>query len=82
VKHIIFGIHVSERTKNVPALQACLSKYGCSIRTRLGIHDASDTTCATCGILLVDVIGDEAEAFYADLKALEGVDVQRMDFCD
>jgi hypothetical protein len=80
VQHIIFGIHVSERTKNVPAVQACLTKYGCSIRTRLGIHDTGSTSCSPNGVLLVDVVGNEVEDFYKDLQALEGVDVQRMDF--
>jgi hypothetical protein len=78
--HTIFGIHVSERTKNVPALQACLTKYGCNVRTRLGMHDAGSATCSPSGVLLVDVVGDGVEEFYAELGALDGVDVQRMDF--
>jgi hypothetical protein len=82
MQHIIFGVHISQRTQSVPAVQACLSKYGCSIRTRLGIHDADVDTCSTCGLLLVDVFGPEVEAFYKELSGLQGVDVQRMDFAD
>jgi hypothetical protein len=82
VKHTIFGIHISQRTENVPAVQAALTKYGCSIRTRLGIHDADSTSCSPSGLLLVDVFGDEAENFYKELQALKGVDLQRMDFAD
>jgi hypothetical protein len=82
VKHTIFGIHISQRTENVPAVQAALTKYGCSIRTRLGIHDADSTSCSPSGLLLVDVFGDEAEDFYKELQALKGVDLQRMDFAD
>ena len=40
MKHIIFGVHVTQRVDNVPAVQAVLTKYGCNIRTRLGLHDA------------------------------------------
>jgi hypothetical protein len=80
VKHIIFGVHISHRTENVPAVQALLSKYGCSIRTRLGIHDADATSCSPSGLLIVDVFGPEAESFYAELSNLKGVDLQRMDF--
>lgn len=80
MQHIIFGIQISERTKNVPAVQACLTKYGCAIRTRLGIHDTGSSSCSPNGVLLVDVVGDEVESFYSELQALEGVDVQRMDF--
>ncbi len=82
MKHTIFGIHINQRTKNVPAVQACLTKYGCSIRTRVGIHDADATSCSPSGVVLVDVFGDDSEEFYAELKALEGIDLQRMDFVD
>jgi hypothetical protein len=80
VKHTIFGVHISHRTENVPAVQAVLSKYGCSIRTRLGLHDADSTSCSPSGLLLVDVFGPEAEPFYMELSNLQGVDLQRMDF--
>jgi hypothetical protein len=80
VKHTIFGVHISHRTENVPAVQAALSKYGCSIRTRLGIHDADATSCSPSGLLIVDVFGPDAEAFYMELSNLKGVDLQRMDF--
>jgi hypothetical protein len=82
VKHTIFGVHISQRVENVPAVQATLTKYGCSIRTRLGIHDADSTSCSPSGLVLVDVFGPEVEDFYRDLKALKGVGLQRMDFED
>ena len=82
MKHKIFGVHISQRTENVPAVQAALSKYGCSIRTRLGIHDADTTSCSPSGLLLVDVFGPEAEDFYKELSSLKGVDLQRMDFAE
>lgn len=80
--HRIFGIHVVNRPENVPPVQACLTKYGCNIRTRLGIHDAVDTACSPSGLILVDVIGDEetVEAFYKELGELQGVELKRMDF--
>jgi hypothetical protein len=82
MQHTIFGIHISQRVENVPAVQATLTKYGCSIRTRLGIHDADSTSCSPSGVVLVDVFGPDAEAFYNELNALKGVDLQRMDFAE
>jgi hypothetical protein len=82
MKHTIFGIHISHRTENVPAVQACLTKYGCNIRTRLGIHDADATSCSPSGLVLVDVFGAETEEFYKELAGLKGVGLQRMDFAD
>ncbi len=80
MKHIIFGIHVNQRVKDIPAVQGLLTKYGCNIRTRLGIHDADETMCSPSGLILVDVFGQECEDFYKELVALAGVNVQRMDF--
>jgi hypothetical protein len=82
MKHTIFGIHITNRVKNVPALQAVLTKYGCNIHARLGLHDADSTSCSPSGLVLVDVFGAETEEFYKELKGLKGVGVQRMDFED
>jgi hypothetical protein len=80
MQHTIFGIHISHRTENVPALQTTLTKYGCNIRTRLGIHDADATSCSPSGLVLVDVFGPETELFFMELSNLKGVGIQRMDF--
>lgn len=82
MQHHIFGVHITHRTENVPSVQATFTKYGCNIRTRLGIHDADATSCSPSGLVILDVFGDEAtvEAFYAELQTLHGVDVKRMDF--
>ena len=82
MKHTIFGVHITSRVENVPAVQAVLSKYGCNIRTRLGLHDADSHQCSPSGLLLVDVFGAETEDFYRELRAVKGVDLQRMDFED
>lgn len=82
--HHIFGIHVVNRPENVPPVQATLTKYGCNIRTRLGIHDASESTCSQSGLILVDAFGDAAtiQAFYNELAGLKGVELKRMDFVE
>ncbi len=82
--HHIFGTHVINRPENVPPVQATLTKYGCNIRTRLGIHDASDTACSPSGLILVDAFGDDGTvgAFYAELSQLKGVELKRMDFVE
>jgi len=82
MSHTIIGVHIAKRTENVPAVQAVLTKFGCSIRTRLGLHDADARSCSPSGLVLIDAFGDEVEEFYAELKKLKGVDVQRMDFAD
>ncbi len=81
-KHIIFGVHVTERLKHASKVQQYLSEYGCQIKTRLGLHDASDDYCSANGLLILEMVG--ADTKIAELKdklnALEGVEVQQMVF--
>lgn len=80
--HYIIGIHISNRVKHVPSVQTVLTEFGCYIKTRLGLHEASDSTCSPNGLLIVELVGGEskAEEFVKTLSAIEGVDVQKMVF--
>jgi hypothetical protein len=79
-KHIILGVHVHNRVEKVPAVQTLFTEYGCHIRTRLGLHGVSDGSCSPNGLILVELVGDEAKCheLATKLAALEGVYVQKM----
>ncbi len=81
-KHTILGVHITNRVKNVPAVQKVLSDHGCNIKTRLGLHDVDATSCSPSGLLVLELYGDDATLAQveAKLKAVEGVDVQKMVF--
>jgi hypothetical protein len=81
-QHIIMGIHITDRIKHVSAVQALLTEYGCYIKTRLGLHEASKQVCSTNGLVILELIDDAAmaEEFAGKLSALEGVEVQKMVF--
>ena len=81
-QHIILGIHVSDRLKNAVEVQKVFTEYGCSIKTRVGLHDVDESFCSPSGIVLIEFCGSEAEAaMMADkLNAVEGVHVQTMVF--
>jgi hypothetical protein len=80
--HYIIGVHITNRVKNVPSVQAVLTEFGCFIKTRLGLHDISDDSCSPNGLLIVELLGEDGkyEAFVQALKAIEGVDCQSMVF--
>ncbi len=80
--HIILGIHVSDRLKNAAEVQKVFTQYGCNIKTRVGLHDASESVCSPSGVVLIEFFGTEAEAdgMKAALDAVEGVQVQKMVF--
>ena len=81
-KRTILGINVTNRIKQVSKLQAILTEYGCSIKTRLGLHDASSTTCSPSGLLILELIDNpkEVKAFMDKLAAVEGIEVKKMAF--
>jgi hypothetical protein len=81
-RHIVFGIHISDRVHHVPRVQDLFTEYGCSIKTRIGLHTVSDDYCSPNGLILLEMAGPEPPVFELldRLKAIEGVDVQQMVF--
>jgi hypothetical protein len=81
-KHIILGIHVSDRVKNAADVQKVFTEYGCNIKTRIGLHDTDDTVCSPSGVVLIEFFGTTAEAdgMAGKLSAVEGVEIKQMVF--
>jgi hypothetical protein len=81
-KHLIFGVHITNRVKRVPEIQKVLTEFGCSIRTRLGLHEAGSTLCSPNGLILLEMVGDDkaSNRMARKLRAIEGVEVQKMLF--
>ena len=40
--HVIYGVHVTNRTTQVPNVQKLLTEYGCDIKTRIGLHHVDE----------------------------------------
>ena len=75
----ILGVHVAQRTKHTAKVQKILSDYGCSIRTRIGLHDAGDGFCSPNGLILLEVVSRAGE-LAAALGQVPGVAVKKMVF--
>lgn len=82
--HRIIGIHVTNRVDNAAEIQRILGKHGRIIRTRLGLHDVTDAEASPHGLILLDMVGDaaDADALSGELRHLSGVQVQSMYFSD
>jgi hypothetical protein len=78
----ILGIRISDRIHDVSPLQSILTKFGCSIRTRLGLHQVVDESVAAGGIVLLELVGDKEEFLKLEneLLQIEGLDVKKMVF--
>ena len=57
----IIGIKLDDRLDSAVEFQKILSEFGCSIKTRIGLHDKIDGLCSPKGIILLEVI-DDAQA--------------------
>lgn len=76
----IMGIVINLRTAHAPSVQEVLTKYGCMIKTRLGLHETDEKSCSEQGIILLQLRGDDAEIdrLKQELLAIEGVKVNTM----
>jgi hypothetical protein len=81
-QHIIVGVHITDRVRHVGDVQSTLTEYGCSIKTRLGLHEASEDFCSTSGLLLLEMACDTtlADELATKLNAIEGIETQQMVF--
>lgn len=81
-KHIIVGVHITERVKHAGEIQKVFTEFGCQIRTRLGLHEANKGVCSPNGLILLDMVDDDAKVatLKKKLTAIAGVDVQSMVF--
>lgn len=81
-KHILVGVHITERVKHASQVQEVLTRFGCQIRTRLGLHEADKGICSSNGLILLELVDDEAKLkeLQAALTAISGVEVQTMIF--
>jgi hypothetical protein len=78
----ILGVMLRKRIHSSESLQEILSKHGCIIKTRIGIHNASGNVCSPNGVILLDVIGEASEisALENEIKAIDGAELQKMSF--
>jgi hypothetical protein len=78
----VLGIYISDRMKESRNVQSILTKFGCSIKTRLGLHEVMDDHCATSGIIILELTGDlsECRKLENELLRLENVEVKKMIF--
>ena len=80
--HLILAVHVTDRLQHASTLQSIFSEYGSFIRTRLGLHDVSETYCSPNGIVILELLSDVAKMVELrdSINALEGVEAKAVVF--
>jgi metal-responsive CopG/Arc/MetJ family transcriptional regulator len=76
----VMGVSIDLRTAHAPLVQDVLTKYGCVIKTRLGLHETDENSCSEHGILLLQLKGsdEEIQNLQKELLAIDGVKVNSM----
>jgi hypothetical protein len=57
----ILILSVESRSRDAVKVQQILSKAGCIIKTRLGLHEASGISCSEKGLIILELSGKPAE---------------------
>jgi len=80
---IIMGIQLQQRHETATGVQDLLTKYGCYIKTRLGVHQAAEDSCSEQGLIILEFINKadkEANELEVALLDIQGVVVKKMEF--
>jgi lipoate-protein ligase B len=78
----ILAIRVDDRDNSAVKIQQVLTKHGCNINVRLGLHDQEEgNVCSPAGtvILQLSCPHDDAKLIEADLLEIGGVRAKFID---
>lgn len=77
----IIGIKISNRLQSSIAVQEVLTKFGCIIKTRIGLHEEINGECSPKGLILLEIIDDKKAIDIANkLCDIEEIEIQQMKF--
>jgi len=79
--YYIIGVRMDNRIDNAVKFQEVLTKNGCMLKTRLGLHDIRNDDCANDGIIVLQPYGskEDVEALVNELNSLEGIMARYID---
>lgn len=76
----VMAVLVNHRSKKAPEMQEVLTKHGCIIKVRLGLHEAGDA-CSEEGLIILQLCGSKEaiKALEEELNGLEGIKAKNME---
>lgn len=74
----ILLIKIGSRSNQALSVQEALTRHGCAIKTRLGLHEVSPDYCAEDGLVILELTKDTEEItkLRGELEKLPGVVTQ------
>ena len=80
MKTTIMALTIDPRTSHAPEVQTVLTKHGCIIKTRIGLHEVQEDFCSERGLILLHINSDsdEVQQLEKELQDIEGITVKSM----
>ena len=80
--HVVLAVHILDRVHEANRVQDVFTKFGKSIRTRIGLHDICEQDFVPEGVILLDICGGEtaADELKRELTAIEGIETKKLVF--
>ena len=74
-------VKIDHRSTEAGKVQSILTKYGCSIKVRLGLHEVSKEMCANDGLIVLEVDDKKVtlNKIVKELNAIEYVHAKLFD---
>lgn len=78
----ILGVLITDRKEEAGEVQKVLTQYGCSIKTRLGLHEVTQEQSSKEGLIILELIGDvtEMSKLEESLEKIPGTQTKKMIF--
>ncbi len=79
--YYVIGVRMDNRVSNASNFQQVLTKNGCKIKARLGLHEVSEELCATDGLIILQPYGEknEIEQLVNEFNELDGIKAKLID---
>lgn len=79
--YYVVGVRLDNRIRNSLNFQDVLTKNGCQIKARIGLHEADEKMCASDGLIILQPCGkkEDIEQLTVDLNNIEGVSAKLID---
>lgn len=79
--YYVIGVRMDNRVGNALQFQEALTKNGCKLKARLGLHEVSENACANDGMIILQPCGEkeEVEQLVTELNALSGITAKLID---
>jgi hypothetical protein len=79
-KRDVVALLIRTRDETAVNVQKILTAWGCMIKTRLGIHDGVLDQCSQTGLVLLEMVGEDAkiDEFVRKLNLVKGASAKRV----